>query len=135
MLELGAIKCAPDHGIEVLGEVEVFGKFSHALQAEHTRQVADHIADGGENEAIEVVEVAVECQFDHAPRHVADVGLVIGVSFHDLHPVARTHDAHRQPVHGVHDLAGEINGQIADQDAVWPLGFPLFGSGEVEVEG
>ena len=55
----------------------------------HAREVADHVADGREQHAVEAVEAAVQPQLDGAARDVADVGLVVGVALDDLEVVAR----------------------------------------------
>ena len=55
-----------------------------------------------------------EREFDGAAWDVADVALEVGVAADDLQPIARSHDADRQHPGGMNQLAGNVDGHVAD---------------------
>ncbi|MBK7382324.1 MAG: hypothetical protein IPI81_03155 [Flavobacteriales bacterium] len=129
---------AEEGAADVLGEVlrivEVAGELPLLRQLEHAGEVADAIADRGEEEAVEAFEVAVERHLDDPSRQVADVRLVVGIALDDPLAVARAHDAHRQRVGRVQHLARYVDRQVAHEQAVRRCGPPLLGTGEFQIE-
>lgn len=135
VLHFGLVKCSAYARRKVLREVHVLDELADLLLTEDATQVTDHIADGRKYKSVEMIEVVIECQLHDAARNVADVGLVIRIAFDDLFAVATAKDANRQCACSMSDLSWEINGHIAQNDSVLFRFFPLFGIGEVKVEG
>ena len=72
------IEVAPDL-VEALGHVEIPGRTVLEEHLPHAREVADDVADAGEDHPIHTIQAAVEAHLDRAAWDVADVALVVGV--------------------------------------------------------
>ena len=134
-LELLPVEDASHRGVEVLGDVEVAHELVRELHAPDPRQVPNDVADRGKEHAVETVQAPVEPELDGAPRDVADVGLVERVAPDDLHVVAAAENGDGKGTLGVKELAGNVNGHVADGRArVGLLPTAHFGEAIVAVD-
>ena len=99
----------------------------------HAGEVADHVADRGEQHAVDEIEPAGDAEFDRRARDAADVALVIGVAVDHLQLVAAADDAERQHVAGMDDLARNVDRHVADHLATRFRRLPLARRIEVQI--
>ena len=111
---------APCPGLKILRQIHVADVALREQHGPHARQVADHIADGGKQHAIQHVEPVAESEFDGAARDVADVALEVGIAADDLQALACAHNADWQHPGGMDQLARNIDGHVSDGFAPRP---------------
>jgi len=125
---------AAAHPVDVgLGHVEVADVHLGEEQLPDAGEVADDVADGGEEEAVHEVELAGDAQLQRGAGDAADVALVVGVAVDHLHVLAAAQDPQRQHAGRVDELAGHVDRHVGHHPPARRGRLPPAGHGEVEV--
>ncbi len=132
-LHLLDVEVAADRVDVVLRHVDVLDVLVLEQDLPHARQVADHVADRGEQHPVHAVQPPGQAQLDGRARDAADVALVIGVALDHLERVAAAQDAHRQHAGRVDQLARHVHRHVADGLAPGLGGLPFLDGLEIEV--
>ena len=114
LFKLGAIELAANLVLEVLRQIHVARRHSRKHELPHARQVADHIADRGEQHAVHEIEAARDAKLDGRARDAANIALIIGVAVDHFELIAAAQNSERQRARGVDQLPRHVEGHEAD---------------------